>query len=140
MHQLAESIGCKVKPWLPTISDRPGNDSFSLGPDNTKFYNFSISDLEKLITPSTKMVVMNFPHNPTGAMITEGELNRIVRACEKNDCYLFNDEMYKYLEVRGQRWRSFHNASQGKRARLGEVVIPPCAGWVRELRSPPASL
>ena len=100
LHQLAESKGCIVKPWLPTVDSRPGNDSFSLGPDNTKFHNFSISDLESLITPSTKMVVMNFPHNPTGAMITEGELQRIVRACEKNDCYLFNDEMYKYLEVR----------------------------------------
>ncbi|GMI13280.1 hypothetical protein TrVE_jg12587 [Triparma verrucosa] len=102
LHQLAESKGCMVKPWLPTVDSRPGNDSFSLGPDNTKFHNFSISDLESLITPSTKMVVMNFPHNPTGAMITEGELQRIVRACEKNDCYLFNDEMYKYLEHKGK--------------------------------------
>mmetsp|Transcript_23343 Transcript_23343/g.48498 ORF Transcript_23343/g.48498 Transcript_23343/m.48498 type:complete len:432 (+) Transcript_23343:127-1422(+) len=102
LHQLAESKGCKVKGWYPSVGTRPGNDSFSLGPDNTKYYNFDISEFERLVTPETKMVVMNFPHNPTGAMLTPGELHRVVKACRKNDCYLFNDEMYKYLEHKGK--------------------------------------
>ena len=98
IHYLHTTQGCKVKGWYPDVGTRPGNDSFSLGPDNTKYYNFAISELERLVTPSTKMVVMNFPHNPTGAMITPGELHRVVKVCRDNDCYLFNDEMYKYLE------------------------------------------
>ena len=126
LHQLAESKGCKVTGWYPRVSTRPGNDSFSLGPDNTRYYNFEVEEvrkrylcrdaatyeaasltcrslqLERLVTPNTKMVVMNFPHNPTGAMITPGELHRVIKTCKKNDCYLFNDEMYKYLEHKGR--------------------------------------
>jgi len=83
-------------------SPRPGQSSFAFGPDSTNFWDFDVDELAKLITPDTKMLVLNFPHNPTGAMLTHGQLSRIVSLCRDNDVYLFNDEMYKYLEHKGR--------------------------------------
>jgi len=94
LHQLAESRGCDVSRWSPTISE----DGSS--------YNFDVDELISMINPSTRMVVLNFPHNPTGGTITPSELNSIVDACRLNDSYIFMDEMYKYLEVRSEEERS----------------------------------
>ena len=88
LHQLAESRGCDVSRWSPSVSV------------DGKF-TFDIDELISKITPQTKMVVMNFPHNPTGAMITPAELRCIIYHCRANDAYLFMDEMYKYLEHPG---------------------------------------
>ena len=60
---------------------------------------FDVSDLERLATPETRMVVMNFPHNPTGQLLTKDELGRIVSTCRAAGCWLFSDEMYRGLEL-----------------------------------------
>lgn len=54
--------------------------------------------LEKKINHKTKLIVINFPHNPTGAHITESELNKIIDLCRKYDCWLFSDEVFRGLE------------------------------------------
>mmetsp|Transcript_18185 Transcript_18185/g.37848 ORF Transcript_18185/g.37848 Transcript_18185/m.37848 type:complete len:397 (+) Transcript_18185:162-1352(+) len=87
LHQLAESKGCEVSKWSPSASGGK--------------YHFDVDRLISMIKPSTRMVVLNFPHNPTGGTITVPELQSIVDACRSNDTYLFMDEMYKYLEHPG---------------------------------------
>lgn len=54
--------------------------------------------LEKKISSQTKMIIINFPHNPTGASITQQELKKLVALCEHNDCWLFADEVFRGLE------------------------------------------
>lgn len=44
------------------------------------------------------MVVVNFPHNPTGFIPTLAEFNEIVELCRQRGAYLFCDEMYRLLE------------------------------------------
>lgn len=44
-------------------------------------------------------MVVNFPHNPTGATLTPGEWQRLVAACRTHGAYLFSDEMYRGLEL-----------------------------------------
>lgn len=85
LHQLAETRGCSVTPWMPTVASRPGQSSFMFGPDETLYHNFDVAELERLVTPDTKMVVLNFPHNPTGAMLTSAELRKVVEICAKAD-------------------------------------------------------
>jgi aspartate/methionine/tyrosine aminotransferase len=53
---------------------------------------------ELVRTANPKLVVINYPHNPTGAAFTAVEVARIAGICEDVGAYLFGDEMYRWLE------------------------------------------
>lgn len=53
--------------------------------------------LEAAITPKTKMIVINTPHNPIGKVFTEAELERIGKLCIKHNLILVSDEVYENL-------------------------------------------
>ena len=57
-----------------------------------------MNDLKELITPDTKLLVINFPHNPTGAKISEQELREVLELAAQNNTLVFSDEMYWRLE------------------------------------------
>ncbi|MEM7115820.1 MAG: pyridoxal phosphate-dependent aminotransferase [Chloroflexota bacterium] len=52
------------------------------------------AELEQLITPKTKLLVVNFPHNPTGFLPTIDQVQQLAALAEKHDFWLFYDEMY----------------------------------------------
>lgn len=55
-------------------------------------------EVERAITRHTRVVVINFPHNPTGAHIPRDVLDRIVRVVEEAGALLLSDEVYRGLE------------------------------------------
>ena len=61
--------------------------------------NFKINpqDLERAITPKTKMLIFNSPVNPTGAVYEEKELKQIAAICLKHNIYILSDEIYEKL-------------------------------------------
>lgn len=63
------------------------SDEFKLMPE----------DLEKAITPKTKVVIIPFPNNPTGAMMTREELQGIVNVLKDKDVIIISDEIYSEL-------------------------------------------
>ena len=69
-----------VKKWELS----PTEDSWSL----------DLERLKALITDKTKLVVVNFPHNPTGFLPTPNWMNDLIGVIEANDLWLFCDEMY----------------------------------------------
>jgi len=83
LYEVARSLGCQVKFWEPRFKNG---------------WSFELEDLEKLISDKTKLLVINFPNNPTGATISEKTQEEIVALAKKNDIILFSDEMYRYLE------------------------------------------
>jgi aspartate/methionine/tyrosine aminotransferase len=44
------------------------------------------------------MIIVNFPHNPTGATISREDLETIAGFVDQNEILLFSDEMYRFLE------------------------------------------
>ena len=64
-------------------------------------WRLDLAHLESLITPKTKLLIVNFPHNPTGYLPTYDELETIVALAEKRGIWLFWDEMYRGLELGG---------------------------------------
>jgi len=54
-------------------------------------------ELEKLITPKTKAVILNFPCNPTGATFEKEELEVLSKIIIKHDLYVLSDEIYHAL-------------------------------------------
>jgi aspartate/methionine/tyrosine aminotransferase len=60
-------------------------------------WNIDIDALKKAIKINTKCIVINFPHNPTGQIITEQQLNELINLCREHDIWLFSDEVYRPL-------------------------------------------
>ena len=61
-------------------------------------FKFDFDALEAAITPKTKVMVLNSPHNPTGKMFTLSELQRIADIVSKNpNLVVFSDEVYEHI-------------------------------------------
>lgn len=53
--------------------------------------------LQRASTPRTRMIVVNSPHNPTGAVFSEDAIRHIVRVAERRDAIIVTDEVYEHL-------------------------------------------
>jgi arginine:pyruvate transaminase len=60
-------------------------------------FHLKAVELEKAITPRTRVLLMNTPSNPTGAVFTAEEIAKIGRLCEKHDLWIVSDEVYATL-------------------------------------------
>ena len=56
-----------------------------------------------MIKKNTKIIIVNFPHNPTGYVPLINEWLELIETCKKNNIYLFSDEMYCNLFFQKQR-------------------------------------
>jgi aspartate/methionine/tyrosine aminotransferase len=86
LHSVAKAIGCEVALW--ELRDDGG-------------FRFDLNDLRALATPRTRMIVVNTPHNPTGAMLTEEELREVYALAEELDAWILSDEAYRWLDLPG---------------------------------------
>ena len=111
--QIYYAIACTVEPGEEVIVPDPGfvsyfsiidflgakavriplheNNEFRLNPD----------DVEKAITEKTRMIIINSPSNPTGAVMTEQEIKKVYDIAEKHDLYLLSDEIYARMLYTG---------------------------------------
>ncbi len=60
-------------------------------------FKLTVADLEGKVTPKTKILVMPFPNNPTGSIMTREELEPIAKFVEDHDLYVLSDEIYSEL-------------------------------------------
>lgn len=91
----AVSAGAVIKPVVSTIEE-----GFALP---------HIEDIEKLITPKTKGILICNPNNPSGYLYTRKEMNQIRDLVLKHDLFLFSDEVYREFIYTGSPYISaFH--------------------------------
>src|SRR5262252_6619292 len=65
-------------------------------------FAFDPADLEASITPRTKLVILNSPHNPTGGILTRGDLEDIATCLRKHpEVWVYADEIYSRLCYEG---------------------------------------
>ena len=83
LYEIANAIGCKVTKWV--MSDENN-------------WELDMKFLESNINKSTKCIVVNFPNNPTGYLISKENYEKIIKIAKENDIYVLSDEVYKYLE------------------------------------------
>lgn len=57
-----------------------------------------VDDIERAITRHTRLIAINFPHNPTGSHIDENTMRRVVKLADDAGVLLFSDEVYRGLE------------------------------------------
>jgi aspartate/methionine/tyrosine aminotransferase len=84
LHELPRSLGCAVKPW-PV---RPAGGGWTV----------DLDELERAVGDRARMLVVNFPHNPTGHQLAREELEAVVAVARRHGLWLFSDEMYRLLE------------------------------------------
>ena len=61
---------------------------------NEKGYYLDLNDIEKAITSKTKAILINSPSNPSGAVFTQEDLNKLADLCEERGIWLISDEVY----------------------------------------------
>jgi aspartate/methionine/tyrosine aminotransferase len=93
LYAVAKAIGCEVALWK--LREEDG-------------FRFDFDALDRLATPGTKLIVLNTPHNPTGAILSADDLRRIYRIAESVGAYVLADEAYRWLDFPG-----------------GEILAPP---------------
>lgn len=67
-----------------------------------KNFSIDVNYLEKIITPKTKMIILNSPHNPTGGVIEKNDLQSIAELAIKHDIIIFSDEIYSGIVFDGE--------------------------------------
>ncbi|WP_085905748.1 aminotransferase class I/II-fold pyridoxal phosphate-dependent enzyme [Kiloniella majae] len=67
-----------------------------LDPDDN--WSLDMDALEEAIRPNTKLISINFPNNPTGAILKRSSFDRLIELCRAHDIYLFSDEVYRGVE------------------------------------------
>jgi aspartate/methionine/tyrosine aminotransferase len=84
LYEVARSIGCEVTTWMP---------------DEARGWYFDLNDLASKMRSNTKMVIVNFPHNPTGYVPSQQDFADIVELVRRPGAYFYSDEMYRSLEA-----------------------------------------
>jgi methionine transaminase len=69
-------------------------------------YKVDWDAFEQLITPKTKMIVINTPHNPTGKILTIKDLEKLNEITEGSNILILSDEVYEHLIFDGQKHAS----------------------------------
>jgi len=59
----------------------------------------SIDDIKAAIKPNTKLISLNFPHNPTGMLIPRNDLDQLIEICREKGIYILIDEVYRGVEI-----------------------------------------
>jgi N-succinyldiaminopimelate aminotransferase len=103
-------------------------------------FAYEPDDLEAAITPKTRVVLMNSPHNPAGKVWSRTELEHLAEVCQRHDLIAITDEVYEHLVYDGQhvplaslpgmRERTVTISSAGKTFsvtgwKVGWVCAPP---------------
>jgi aspartate/methionine/tyrosine aminotransferase len=84
LYEVAAALGCRVSRWPIELH----GDRWHLNPNR----------LAELCTPETRLIVINFPHNPTGYLPERDVLDRILLEAAQRGLPVFSDEMYRLLE------------------------------------------
>lgn len=88
LYQQAKMIGADVH-TVPLLSDQA--------------WAIDWPALKKAVHKRTRMLIINFPHNPTGCHIDEHALQDLIDLCRQHDCWLLSDEVFRGLEHQSQQ-------------------------------------
>ena len=112
--------------------------TFPLGPE--RGFHPDLDALARAITPQTRVLWINSPHNPTGAVFTRAEVEAVAALCRAHDLWLLSDEVYEDLAFARPHTSAWSLSGMAERTvvvsslskshalpafRLGWVVGPP---------------
>lgn len=84
----------------------PGGRAIALPLPAEKGFHLQADDIARAITPRTRAIFLNSPHNPTGAVLTRDEVGAIGELARAHDLWIISDEVYEDLIFPGQTFTS----------------------------------
>jgi len=88
-------------PFMENIENAQGVPVFNTL-DLQNDLKLDLDDLERRITPKTRLLMVSNPHNPTGRVLTREELEGIAQIADANDLLIFSDELYEDMVFEGK--------------------------------------
>lgn len=65
-------------------------------------YSIDWKQVKKVVTRHTKMILINTPHNPTGAIISDKDIQELIKITKDNDIMILSDEVYEHIVFDGE--------------------------------------
>ncbi len=107
-YAIYSALTCILHPGDEVIVFEPAYDSYVPNIEvngakairiNLVYPDYSINWLavEKAITPKTKAIIINSPHNPTGTVISESDIEQLRKLVKETGIYIISDEVYEHL-------------------------------------------
>lgn len=75
-------------------------------------FKYTIDELEKSVSPSTKAILINSPNNPTGTVYSKEELLSLLEFAKKHDIFIISDEIYEKLIYGNEKHISIASLSE----------------------------
>jgi methionine aminotransferase len=69
-------------------------------------YDIDWEMVKKLFTANTKMIILNSPHNPTGTILRDKDIQALIKLTKNTDILILSDEVYEHLVYDGEQHRS----------------------------------
>lgn len=82
--------------YMPII-EIAGGKGVPIPVDSSDGFLVSGADIEDAVTPRSKLLILNSPNNPTGAVLDKKHLKDIADVCIEQDLYVISDEIYEHL-------------------------------------------
>ena len=81
-----------------------GGNCVLLEADESQGFRVTAQMVERLITPKTKLIILNSPSNPSGAVMSPGDMTEVVRLAHERGIWVISDECYVYLNYTGKNF------------------------------------
>jgi aspartate aminotransferase len=81
-----------------------GGKCVLLNADESQGFRVTAAMVERLITPRTKLIILNSPSNPSGAVISPADMTAVVRLAHERGIWVISDECYVYLNYAGENF------------------------------------
>jgi aspartate aminotransferase len=81
-----------------------GGNCVFLESDEAQGFRVTAEMIERLVTPRTKLIILNSPSNPSGAVMSAEDLTQVVRLAAQRGIWVISDECYVYLNYSGRRF------------------------------------
>lgn len=79
-----------------------GADVVTVDPPSEQGFALTARDLEPQLSERTKLIILNFPNNPSGAVVEREELGKMIELARQYDAYLISDETYEHFIYEGR--------------------------------------
>jgi len=89
-------------PIYASLAEFVGGHSVSLPLREANGFRFDPEELRRLVTPRTRLIIVNSPHNPTGGILLRPDLEAIAELAIRHDLVVLSDEVYSQIIYEGQ--------------------------------------
>ncbi len=86
------------------IVNYAGGKCVLLHADEAQDFRVTAQMIERLITPRTKLIILNSPSNPSGAVMSPADMTEVVRLAHERGIWVISDECYVYLNYTGENF------------------------------------